>query len=320
MKCLITGGAGFIGSHLAELLLDRGHAVMILDDLSTGKISNLIDAQPRITFYRGSVLNEELLSNLMMGQDQIYHLAAVVGVKEALSRPLETLEVNIQGTDNLLRLATPEQKILVVSSSEVYGYGAGSALKEQDSCILGSPLKSLRWGYGVSKLVDEFLALAYTRSYKKRITIVRPFNVVGPRQTGFYGMVLPNFIEQALEGKPITVFGTGEQTRCFAYVTEVVEIFYELLQWEETIGDVYNVAGREEIRIVNLARLVKAITKSNSEIVFVPYEEAYGTGFEDAMQRFADTRHLNEVLGHVPSIQIEDVIARTVEWMRGRLC
>jgi UDP-glucose 4-epimerase len=324
MKALVTGGAGFIGSHLVELLLEEGHDVTVFDDFSSGSEDNL----PRRGYGKGnfwisrsSILDEESLGWAMTGHDQVYHLAAVAGVKEAFDHPLRTLTVNVQGTHNVLKTADRlRKKVLVISSSEVYGYGNDSeeGLKEENSAVIGSPMSSLRWGYGVSKLVDEFLALSYHKETGLPITIARPFNVVGPRQSGFFGMVLPRFIEFALAGEPLTVHGDGKQTRSFAYVKEVAKIFYELMNCDEAVGQSVNVAGNKQISIGDLARLVIEITNSKSEIVYVPYEKAFGPNFDDARRRFADTSRLKGLIGWTPNVELADMIEMTVDWYRSK--
>ena len=316
MNCLVRGGAGFIGSHLVELLLDRDNFVTVLDDFSTGSIDNLkhlVDNEI-LLIEKGSVLDKAALWWLTNSCDEIYHLAAVVGVMEYLKHPLKTMKTNIEGTENVLEVARERNaKVLIMSSSEVYGYG-GRGLRETDPGTIGSPVKSFRWGYGLSKSVDEFLALGYRNEYDMSLVVVRPFNVVGPRQTGFYGMVVPRFIEQAMAGKPITVFGTGEQTRSFIYVKTFVQVLYELMYTAEAQGRVINVAGPEEISIWKLAETVKEVTGSDSEIVLVPYEEAYGTDmFEDALKRSADLTVLESILGWRPDGTVKEIIQRIVE-------
>jgi len=324
MKVLITGGAGFIGSHLVELLLDDNHDVLVYDNFSSGSEKNLPDPKDykgRLWSYRSSILDEDLLSWAMMDCDQVYHLAAVAGVKEAFDRPLHTLTTNINGTHNVLKIADRlRKKVLVVSSSEVYGYGneGSEPLEEKNPGVIGSPMSSLRWNYGVSKLVDEFLALSYHKETGLPVVIARPFNVIGPRQVGRYGMVLPRFIEQALSGKPLTVHGDGKQTRSFAYVKEVARIFYDLMNCKEAIGQSVNVAGNREISITDLAWIVKDITNSQSEIVFVPYEKAFGKNFDDARRRFANTDKLKDLIGWLPSMELEDMVAKTVTWFENK--
>lgn len=324
MKVLVTGGAGFIGSHLVELLLKHGDEVIVYDDFSTGSEDNLPGVgagEGNFWINRHSILDEEALGWSMTGCDQVYHLAAVAGVKEAFDHPLRTLTINIQGTHNVLKVADRlRKKVLVVSSSEVYGYGNEDKflLEEKDKNIIGSPVSSLRWGYGVSKLVDEFLALSYQKETGLPVVVARPFNVIGPRQRGRYGMVLPRFIKQALNNEPLTVYGDGEQTRSFAYVTEVANAFYDLMNCDKAVGQAVNVAGSEETSIKDLAKLVKEITGSESEITFVPYEKAYGKDFDDARRRFASVGRLEALIGYAPRMDLTEMIRMTVEWFRGK--
>lgn len=314
MHYLITGGAGFIGSHLAELLLNEGQKVTIVDDLSSGSLQNLQKCNPTY-FYHTSITDEFLMEGRVKKCDYIFHLAAVVGVAEAFNHPLRTMQVNVEGTRSLLELAHAyNKKILIASSSEVYGYGKQSnGLSELDPGIIGSPCRSMRWCYGVSKMIDEFLALGYSQ-LGLPVVIVRPFNVVGPRQTGYYGMVMPRFVEQALAGKPLTVYGDGQQTRCFAYATEIAQALYELMHAPKAEGQIINLASQNTISILNLAHLVKEITGSSSEIAFVPYEQAYGPGFDDAMHRRADITKLEQTLGWTPSMSLKEIIQKIVEW------
>lgn len=316
MKALITGGAGFIGSHLAQLLLEDDWKVHILDDLSTGCEDNLPKNSSNLHFHLGCVTESENVRVLVALCDVVFHLAAVVGVQHAFNSPGQALRINIKGTENVLRAAgTYNKRVLVVSSSEVYGYGNGSKpkLEESDPVLLGTPTSSMRWAYGVSKLVDEFMAIeAFNKGLEA--VVVRPFNVVGPRQVGHYGMVLPRFIKQALNGEPITVYGTGEQTRCFAYVAEVAQAFKELTLCDAAVGQVVNVAGFEEVTINYLARRVKELAGSDSPINHVPYEEAYGPGFDDAVRRSASTDKLRSLLGWVPKLPLDLVIMKTIEW------
>ncbi|MFH1623534.1 MAG: GDP-mannose 4,6-dehydratase [Pseudomonadota bacterium] len=316
MKTLITGGAGFIGSHLTDFLLSQGRLVTILDDFSTGSRNNLkqIKKNRSLSVWEGSVLDKSLLDTLVRNNDETYHLAAVVGVMEYLKHPLKTLKTNIEGTENVLESTRQHgKKALIISSSEVYGYG-GSDLKETDPGTIGSPVKSLRWGYGLSKSVDEFFALSYHEHFRVPLVIVRPFNIVGPRQTGFYGMVLPRFIKQAFANESITVFGNGEQTRSFTYVKTFVKILYELMDCQKANGRVINIAGKEEVSILGLAEIVKLATKSKSPITFIPYEEAYGTElFEDALKRSADVSLLESLLGWSPKETVEDIVLRTIK-------
>jgi len=318
MKALITGGAGFIGSHLMEYLMDQQWKVIVLDDFSTGRWKNLEYRSAFVNIVDGSVTDSNLVLDLVDQVDYVFHLAAVVGVKKAFEDPVNTLHVNIEGTNNVLRACASEGKrVLIASSSEAYGYG-GEDLKEVDDCNIGSPMRSLRWAYGASKLVDEFIALSLHKQFRLPVTVVRPFNVVGPRQVGEYGMVLPRFIDWALKGEPIQVYGDGFQTRTFAYVGEVVAAFYDLMGTPESIGQVVNVAGNREISMLDLARKVKKITGSQSRIEFVSYEEIYGKKFDDSMKRVADTELLRSLIGWTPNMSLEEIIMKTIKWWEER--
>lgn len=316
MKILITGGAGFIGSHLAERLLDDGHQVSIIDNLSTGRLENIESFKDNGNFHYtiGSVLNRELMEKLMAGVDQVYHLAAAVGVKYIIENPLLSLKTNIVGTDNVLELANKHKaKVLITSTSEIYGKSENVPFGENDDRLLGSTHIS-RWGYSCSKAIDEFMALAYFREKKLPVVIVRCFNTVGPRQTGQYGMVLPKFIKAALLDQPLVVYGSGKQTRCFADVADVVEAFIRLMSTPECQGEIFNVGTTESISIEDLAKKVKAMTGSKSRIDYMSYEEAFEEGFEDMMNRMPSLEKIRQHIGWEPQYKLDDIIGRMIDY------
>lgn len=316
MKILITGGAGFIGSHLAERLLDDGHQVSIIDNLSTGRLENIESFKDSGNFHYtiGSVLNRELMEKLMAGVDQVYHLAAAVGVKYIIENPLLSLKTNIVGTDNVLELANKHKaKVLITSTSEIYGKSENVPFGENDDRLLGSTHIS-RWGYSCSKAIDEFMALAYFREKKLPVVIVRCFNTVGPRQTGQYGMVLPKFIKAALLDQPLVVYGSGKQTRCFADVADVVEAFIRLMSTPECQGEIFNVGTTESISIEDLAKKVKSMTGSKSRIDYMSYEEAFEEGFEDMMNRMPSLEKIRQHIGWEPQYKLDDIIGRMIEY------
>jgi UDP-glucose 4-epimerase len=315
---LVTGGAGFIGSHLAEALLARGSNVVVLDDLSTGRYRNvrhLLD-DPHFKLVEGSVLDLDLVKDLVAGCDQVYHLAAAVGVRLIVDRPLQSLITNIKGTENVLDAAHLHRtKILITSSSEVYGKSRNGPFKEDDDRILGSTRK-LRWSYSTSKAVDEILAFTYHKELGLPTVIARLFNTVGPRQSGQYGMVLPRFIGQALRGDAITIYGDGTQSRVFTYVGDVVEALIRLMDSPEAEGEVFNVAGDQEITIADLARLVVAKVGSSSTLRYLPFEEVYGDGFEDTPRRVADTHKLEQAIGYRCKTSLEETVELLVRHAR----
>ena len=318
MRALITGGAGFIGSHLAERLLKAGHQVTVIDDLSTGSLENLesIKSHPAFACQVDTILNQALLTELVDGADVIFHLAAVVGVRRYVVDPLCTLETNIRGSELVLEAAAQKGKrVLITSSSEVYGKSVKVPFAETDDLVLGSTYNS-RWSYAASKVVDEFLSLAYYRERKLPVTILRLFNTAGPRQTGHYGMVLPTFVNQALEGKPVTVYGTGEQTRCFTHVEDVVAGIESSVATTRTAGEIFNVGGTEETSMRTLAEMVIARTGSNSRITYVPYSEAYPEGFEDMERRLPDIRKAREWFGYAPKHSLDDIIGDVIAHAR----
>jgi len=310
-RILITGGAGFIGSHLAEALVAAGKDVWVLDDLSTGSRENLasLAGNRRFHFIEGSVLAP---IPVIEGVDFIYHLAAAVGVELVLRQPVGTLEANVRGTENVLAAAAERGiGVLLASTSEVYGKGERSRFREDDDLLIGSPTFT-RWGYACSKLLDEFLALAYWREKGLPVFITRLFNTVGPRQTGRYGMVLPRLVEQAKRGEPLTVFGDGQQTRCFCHVRDVVRALVELPRHEAAAGQVFNVGGNEEVSILELAQRVKAVARSASAITLVPYAEAYAVGFADLRRRAPDIGKIGALLGWRPTVSLDEIIGEMV--------
>lgn len=310
MKSVITGGAGFIGGHLAEYLVNSGDDVVILDDLSTGTLDNLagIAGDPRLRVVEGSILDRPLVTQLIDGADRVFHLAAAVGVKVIVEEPLNSLRTNIHGTENVLDAALAAGAIvLLVSTGEVYGKNTTPGLKEDADRILGSAAKS-RWTYAAAKSIDEAFGLAYRSEYGLDVVIVRPFNTVGPRQTGRYGMVVPNLVGQALRGEPLTVFGDGRQSRCFAYVGDVVPGMVRLAETPTAYGRAVNLGSTDEISILDLARRVIAVLDSTSEISLVPYELAYADGYEDMRRRVPDISLARELVGFAPSTSLDEII------------
>ena len=319
MKALITGGAGFVGSHLAERLLEQGHEVAVLDNLSTGSIDNIahLKGTAGFSYIVDSVTNEPLLAEMIDGCDVVFHLAAAVGVKLIVERPVHTIETNVHGTEVVLKHANKKKKLVIVAStSEVYGKSTDVPFREGADLTLG-PSSKHRWAYACSKLIDEFLALAYWREKKLPVVIVRLFNTVGPRQTGQYGMVLPTFVRQALAGQPITVFGDGSQTRSFTYVGDVVRALVTLAREPRAIGEVFNIGNTGEVTIGDLAQRVKEMTGSESLIRYVPYDEAYEEGFEDMPRRVPDISKLRELIGYEPTLGLDEIIRTVVEHHRG---
>ena len=313
---LVTGGAGFIGSHLCERLISEGKSVCVLDDLSTGHLSNIEKLLPHddFTFVEGSVLSVETVDSCVRMCSEIFHLAAAVGVENVINKPVETIETNVGGTENILRAArVRNNKVFIASTSEVYGKSWAVPFKEDGDIVLG-PTSRNRWSYACSKALDEFLALAYSHSYELPVVICRFFNTVGPRQSGRYGMVLPRFINQALTGQPITVFGNGTQTRCFSLVSEVLDCVIALMDTPEAVGKVINVGSTEEITILELARRVREISGSDSEIVIVPYEKAYPAGFEDMQRRVPDVSRLMDLVGFSPEADPNTIIRKVIEF------
>ena len=318
MKALITGGAGFIGSHLADRLLEDGHEVMVLDNLSTGSIDNIAHLKGRTGFgYTiDSVTNESLLAELIDGSDVVFHLAAAVGVKLIVEQPVHTIETNVHGTEVVLKHANKKKKLVfIASTSEVYGKSTDVPFREAADVVMG-PTTKHRWAYACSKLIDEFLALAYWKEKQLPVVIVRLFNTVGPRQTGRYGMVLPTFVRQALAGQPITVFGDGTQSRSFTYVGDVVEALVRLTHEQRAVGEVFNIGNMGEVTISDLAERVKRMTGSGSPIQYVPYDQAYETGFEDMPRRVPDITKIRDFVGYEPKVKLDDIIRSVIEHMR----
>ena len=318
MKYLITGGAGFIGSHLAEKLLSHNHHVSVIDNLSTGSITNIqhLKANPKFTYIIDDMANESLLAELIDACDTVYHLAAAVGVKLIVEHPAETIETNIHGTQLVLKhAAKKKRKVIFTSTSEVYGKSTKIPFSEDDDMVLGATTKA-RWAYAASKAVDEFLVLSYVKEKGLPAVIVRLFNTVGPRQVGHYGMVIPTFIAQARIGSPITVFGDGEQSRCFCYVGDVISGLIALAECKEAEGQVFNLGSDQEITINELAKKVRQVVNSASEIVHVPYSEAYEAGFEDMRRRVPDISKVEKLIGFEPTKTIDEILDITARYMR----
>lgn len=320
MRILITGGAGFIGSHLSDAYLERGDEVFVIDDLSTGTIENIqhLKQNPRFHYTIESVHNQPVTAELVDQCDVIFHLAAAVGVKLIVESPVRTIETNVRGTEVILELANKKKKrVLVASTSEVYGLSSDVPFREDGNLVMGATTKG-RWSYACSKAIDEFLALAYWREKKLPTTIVRLFNTVGPRQTGRYGMVIPTFVKQALSGRPITVYGDGSQTRCFGYVGDVVDALVKLMDHSDAVGQVFNIGSDEEVSILELAKRIRQLTKSDSEVVFVPYDEAYEEGFEDMPRRIPDTAKIRELVGFKPRRNLDAILKSVIDFESGR--
>lgn len=319
MNALVTGGAGFIGSHLTDALLERGHGVIALDNLSTGShgnIEHLLD-RPDFEFVLGSILNVDLMDDLASRADAIFHLAAAVGVKLIVEKPLESLATNIRGSEVVFEKAHKYGcKVLVTSTSEIYGKNTSDQLHEEDDRILGSPLKS-RWSYSEAKAIDEILAFTYWKEKNLPTVIVRLFNTVGQRQTGSYGMVIPRFVQQAIRNEPITVYGNGTQTRCFCYVGDVVGALIDLIEHPEAYGKVFNIGATDEISIEELAHRVIGVSGSTSKIKYLSYEDAYEEGFEDMQRRVPDITRARELVGFEPAVGLDEVIASVVAEHRG---
>jgi UDP-glucose 4-epimerase len=320
MRVLITGGAGFVGSHLAERHLERGDEVFIIDDLSTGSIENIehIKPNPKFTYFIDSVTNYRLTAELVDMSDVVYHLAAAVGVKLIVESPTRTIETNVRGTEIVLGLAAKKQKrVLITSTSEVYGKTVKVPFSEDDDLVMG-PTSKGRWSYACSKAIDEFLALAYWREKHVPTVVARLFNTVGPRQTGRYGMVIPNFVRQALANEDITVYGDGSQSRCFTHVNDSVGALIGLATHPKAVGEVYNIGSSQEVSIHELALRIKELTGSSSKIVFTPYEQAYEEGFEDMQRRVPNTAKLRNLIGYEPKITLDEILRSVVEYQRAR--
>jgi UDP-glucose 4-epimerase len=322
MNVLITGGAGFIGSHLVDRFLERGDEVFVIDDLSTGSLKNIGAHQRngKFHFTADTILNAAVMEELVSRCELIYHMAAAVGVRLIMNRPVETLETNVNGTEMVLKLANKyKRKVLIASTSEVYGKVMNgpdvSPLSEDSDSLMGTSTKR-RWAYACSKALDEFLALAYFEEKKLPVVIVRLFNTVGPRQTGEYGMVIPNFVQKALLGKPIAVHGDGTQSRSFIHVSDVMDAVLRLMEAPAAVGEIFNVGTSEEVTMGNLALMVKEITGSPSEIVYIPYEKAYGPGFEDMQRRCPDTSKIGNLIGFTPRYSLRDIIASVIDYYK----
>jgi len=320
MKVLITGGAGFIGSHLAERHLQRGDEVYIIDDLSTGSIENIehIKDLPSFHYYLDTVTNHRLIAELVDLCDVIYHLAAAVGVKLIVESPVRTIETNIRGTEVVLEHAAKKRKrVLITSTSEVYGKRERVPFREDDDLVMGATNKG-RWSYACSKAIDEFLAIAYWKEKKVPTVIARLFNTVGPRQTGRYGMVIPNFVRQALRGEEITVYGDGSQSRCFTHVSDVTGALMNLIEHPRAVGDVYNIGSDHEVTILQVAERIKELADSDSRITFLPYEKAYEEGFEDMLRRVPDTSKIHSLTGYRPTFSLDEILISVIDYHRSR--
>jgi UDP-glucose 4-epimerase len=318
VRVLITGGAGFIGSHLAERMLDRGDEVLLMDNLSTGSMENIrhLKQYDRMHYFLEPIGNRQLLAELVDEADVVFHLAAAVGVRLIVESPVRTIETNVNGTQLVFEAACKKRKpVFVASTSEVYGKSVSVPFRENDDLVLG-PTSKGRWSYAASKALDEFLALSYWKEERLPVIVVRLFNTVGPRQTGRYGMVLPNFVRQALEGEPITVYGNGTQSRCFCDVRDTVEALIRLMNTARAVGEVVNIGSTEEISIADLAYSVKERTKSASPIVYVPYDQAYEPGFEDMMRRVPSIEKLHLLTEFRPQILLPEIIDRVIAYFR----
>jgi UDP-glucose 4-epimerase len=319
VKALITGGAGFIGSHLADALLERGYQLILLDNLSTGRHANVEHLMGRndVEFVLGSILNADLVDDCVGRADVVFHLAAAVGVQLIVEKPLESLATNIRGSEIVMEKAHKHgTKVVVTSTSEIYGKNTSDRLGEEDDRILGSPLKS-RWSYSEAKAIEEILAYTYFRQKGLPSVIVRLFNTVGPRQTGHYGMVIPRFVSQAIRGEALTVYGDGSQTRCFCYVGDAVKAIIDLSEHPEAVGRVFNVGGQQEVSIEDLARRVIAISSSDSKLRFVSYEEAYEEGFEDMQRRVPDTTRAHDLIDFRTQVDLDEIISSVIAYQRG---
>jgi UDP-glucose 4-epimerase len=318
MRVLITGGAGFIGSHLADAYLARGDEVLILDDLSTGCMDNIqhLKNHPRFRYTIDSIHKAHVVAEVVDECDVVFHLAAAVGVKLIVESPVRTIETNVHGTEVVLAQANKKKKkVLIASTSEVYGLSEQVPFREDGPLVLGATTKG-RWSYACSKALDEFLALAYWREKKLPVIIARLFNTVGPRQTGRYGMVIPTFVKQALAGAPITVYGDGTQSRCFGYVGDVVGALVKLMDHPGAVGEVFNIGSNEEVTIAEVARTVKAAANSSSEIVFIPYGEAYEAGFEDMPRRVPDVSKIGKLIDFHPTLKLAEIVDRVIDYHR----
>jgi UDP-glucose 4-epimerase len=321
MKALLTGGAGFVGSHLADALLERGHQVMVIDDLSTGSMDNIAHLKGRqgFNYVIDTIMNESLTAELVDGADVVFHLAAAVGVKLIVEAPVRTIETNVHGTEIILKHGAKKGKLTVIfSTSEVYGKSVAVPFSEDADLVMGPTVKH-RWAYACSKAIDEFLALAYHKERGLPVVVARLFNTVGPRQTGRYGMVIPNFVRQALLGEPITVHGDGTQTRSFTYVGDVVNGLIALALEPRALGQVFNIGNPEEISILDLAKRIRAAAGSTSEIVLIPYDQAYEAGFEDMPRRVPDIGKIRNLVGYAPTLDLDAILRSVIDEQRGLL-
>jgi len=322
MKNLITGGAGFIGSHLAEELLKRNEEVVVIDNLSTGSMDNIahLIANPKFSYHIDTIMNEGLMKCLIKECDIVYHLAAAVGVEYIINNPLESIRTNVKGTETVLELAdSMKKKVIIASTSEIYGKDRPGkrVFKEDDDRVLG-PTTISRWSYSCAKAMDEFMALAYWREKKLPVVIVRFFNTCGPRQTGRYGMVMPRFVKQALSNKPITVYGDGKQTRSFTYVKDVVSALLLLAGNKKAVGQIFNIGNPKAISINELARKIIKQVKSKSQISYIPYNKAFDSGFEDMRHRCPDISKIHALTGFTPKTDVDEMLTQTISYMRGK--
>jgi UDP-glucose 4-epimerase len=318
MRVLVTGGAGFIGSHLCVTLLKDGHQVDVIDDLSTGSTDNIKAClnDNNFQFICDSILNEKIIYTLIDKCDMIYHLAAAVGVQLIVDEPVRTIETNIRGTEVVLEVAQKfRKKVLITSTSEVYGKSENESFREDQDSVLGATMYS-RWSYACSKAIDEFLGLAYHRQYNLPVVLARLFNTVGERQTGQYGMVVPRFVQAALSGEPLNVYGDGKQTRCFAYVGDIIEGLIALANEPTAYGDVYNIGATEEISIENLALMIKEMSGSDSDILYIPYEQAYGKPFDDMMRRMPNLEKINKKVDYKPKTSLRDTLQIIIDYFK----
>lgn len=318
MKYLITGGSGFIGSHLAELLLDEGHEVCVIDDLSTGSIENIEHLKQRqgFSYVIDTIMHAPLLAELIDRCDIVFHLAAAVGVMLIVESPVRTIETNVKGTEEVLIHANKKKKrVIIASTSEVYGKSSQKVFSEDGDLVFGPTTKG-RWSYACSKAIDEFLGLAYWKEKRLPVSIIRFFNIVGPRQTGRYGMVIPRFVTQAIQGKPITIFGDGKQSRCFTHVRDAAGALVTLSQEDRMIGQIVNLGSNTEITVGDLAKKIKVMTGSSSELKYIPYDEAYEEGFEDMKKRVPDLSKIKELIGYEPRHSLDDIISDVIQYFK----
>lgn len=321
MRVLITGGAGFIGSHLADAYIERGDEVFIIDDLSTGSIDNVqhLKKHSRFHYTIDTVQNVSAVAELVDTCDVIFHLAAAVGVKLIVESPVRTIETNVRGTEVVLAAANKKKKrVLIASTSEVYGLSDQVPFREDGNLVMGATTKG-RWSYACSKAIDEFLALAYWHEKKLPTIVVRLFNTVGPRQTGQYGMVIPTLVKQAIAGRPLTVYGDGNQTRCFGFVGDVVGALVKLMDHDQSVGNVFNIGSNQEVSITQVAQRIKELTSSSSEIVYIPYSEAYEAGFEDMPRRVPDISKIAALVGYAPKMDLDGILQEVIAYHSERV-